>query len=207
MDFTGIKINQTFVMGKIILSMVTSVYKWTSSLFIASCFFISISSRHDALKPPRWEAAGLEGGHPFHVSTTEINHNAKDKTLEISCRIFTDDFETVLEKVFKTKVDLTHPKDKATTDRIVSDYILKHLQIKADDKAEKISYLGYEIDNDAVSAYLEVDSIASVKKIETTDSILYDQFDDQMSIIHVIVGGNRKSTKLEYPETQAMFSF
>ena len=30
--------------------------------------------------------------HPFHVSVVEINHNAEDKTLEITCKIFTDDF-------------------------------------------------------------------------------------------------------------------
>ncbi len=36
--------------------------------------------------------------HPFYVSVTEISHNAKDKTLEISCKLFSSDFETVLEK-------------------------------------------------------------------------------------------------------------
>lgn len=145
--------------------------------------------------------------HPFHVSTTEINHNAKDKILEVSCRIFTDDFEKVLEKKYKTEVDLTHPKDKTAIDKIVSDYIVKHLQVKADGKQVALSYLGFEIDNDAVSVYLEVDNIVSVKKIETTDSILYDQFDDQISIIHVIIGGNRKSLELTNPDTQASFQF
>jgi hypothetical protein len=145
--------------------------------------------------------------HPFHVSTTEINHNATDKTLEISCRIFTNDFETILEKNYKTKIDLTHPKDKAATDKIVSDYIMKHLQLKVDGKAVTLSYLGFEIDNDAVSAYLQVDNIASVKKEEVTNSLMYDLYDDQISIIHVIVGGNRKSTKLDYPDTVAKFEF
>jgi hypothetical protein len=30
--------------------------------------------------------------HPFFISVTEINHNSGDKNLEISCKIFTDDF-------------------------------------------------------------------------------------------------------------------
>ena len=29
--------------------------------------------------------------HPFFISVTEINHNIKDKSLEVSCKIFTDD--------------------------------------------------------------------------------------------------------------------
>ena len=40
--------------------------------------------------------------HPFFVSVTEMNHNAKDKTLEISCKLFADDFEKGLEQVYKT---------------------------------------------------------------------------------------------------------
>jgi hypothetical protein len=43
--------------------------------------------------------------HPFHVSVVEINHNETDKTLEISCKIFIDDFEKVLAQNYKVKVD------------------------------------------------------------------------------------------------------
>jgi len=32
-------------------------------------------------------------------------------------------------------------------------------------------------------------------------------FDDQVEIIHMIVNGNRKSTKLDYPAKSAEFSF
>ncbi len=186
--------------------MEASVYKWLGFSLMASLLYMKSSNLQSFPESLHW-GGGIP--HPFHVSTTEINHNAKNKTLEISCRIFTDDFEAILEKNYKTKVDLTHPPaaNKAAIDKIVNDYVAKHLQLKADSKLVTLSYLGYEIDNDAVAVYLEVDNIPSVKKVETTDSILYDQFNDQMSIIHVIVGGNRKSTKLDYPDTNASFEF
>ena len=92
-------------------------------------------------------------------------------------------------------------------DKLISDYIKRHLQLKADNKAVNLSYLGFEIDYDAVNAYLQVDNIAGVKKIEVDDSLLHDMFSDQISIIHVIVGGKRQSTKLDYPDTYASFSF
>jgi Domain of unknown function (DUF6702) len=40
--------------------------------------------------------------HPLYISVTEINHNAKDRILEVSCKIFTNDLETVLEKMSGT---------------------------------------------------------------------------------------------------------
>jgi len=36
---------------------------------------------------------------------------------------------------------------------------------------------------------------------------MHDMFDDQVEIIHVVVNGNRKSTKLEYPEKNVEFTF
>ena len=48
--------------------------------------------------------------HPLYISVTEINHNSKDKILEVSCKIFTNDFETVLEKWPARKSTSLHRK-------------------------------------------------------------------------------------------------
>ena len=58
-------------------------------------------------------AANSPAPHPFHVSVVEINHNSADKNLEISCKIFTDDFERVLRQNYKTKIDIINPADRA----------------------------------------------------------------------------------------------
>ena len=145
--------------------------------------------------------------HPIHVSVTEINHNATDKTLEISCKLFTDDFEKVLAQIYKTKVDLINPPDRPAMEKLVSDFIQKHLTLKIDDKPVTLSYLGYEKDNDAVYSYFQVENISAVKKINITNNILHEMFTDQINLMHVIVNGTRKSVKLDYPEKEAVFSF
>lgn len=145
--------------------------------------------------------------HPFHVSVTEINHNAKDKTLEISCKIFTDDFEDALTRKYKTKIDLVQPRDKPAMDKLVNDYINSHLAIKADNKTAVMNYIGFEVENEAVYVYLQVNDVATVKKAEVTNSVLHDVFTDQTEIIHFIENGNRKSVKIDYPVTVASFQF
>ncbi len=147
------------------------------------------------------------GPHPFHVSVVEIDHNAADKTLEISCKIFTDDFEKVLAKNYKTKVDLINPPNKAMMDTLVKKYIISHLSLSADGKPVTLSYIGFERQNEAVYGYVQVDNIATVKKIDIINNLMHDLFTDQINLMHVTVGGNRKSTKLDYPETVAKFEF
>lgn len=145
--------------------------------------------------------------HPFHVSVVEINHNAADKTLEISCKIFTDDFEKVLAQNYKTKTDLINPPNKAAMDSLVKKYLFSHFSLKANGKPAVLNYIGFENEKEAAYGYIEVENIASVSKIEISSNIMYDMFDDQMNIFHVIVNGNRKSNKLNYPEKELTVSF
>ncbi len=145
--------------------------------------------------------------HPFHVSVTEINHNAADKTLEISCKIFTDDFENILSKSYKTRVDLINPPNKAAMDSLVKKYVLSHLSIRVNGKLVSLLYLGFENESEAAYGYVEAHNISAVSVVDITNTILYDLFDDQINIMHVIVGGNRKSTKLNYPDKETTFNF
>jgi len=170
--------------------MASSLNKW---LFILGLSFFLTSA-----KP---------ADHPFHVSVIEINHNAADKNLEISCKIFTDDFEKILTQNYKTKVDLINPPNKAAMDSLVKKYILSHLSIQINGRPVALSYVGFENDKEAAYGYFEVNNTISVTKIDITNSLMYDQFDDQVNIMHVIVGGKRKSNKLTYPDKSISFSF
>ncbi len=69
----------------------------------------------------QWLIAGMITVlHPLYVSVIEIDHNAKDKTVEISVRIFTDDLEATLRKYTTARVDLTAPGHKPAMERLVN---------------------------------------------------------------------------------------
>lgn len=151
--------------------------------------------------------------HPFHVSVVEINYNASDKIFEISCKLFTDDFETVLaqnyprEAAQKTKLDLINPPDRKLADTLIKKYINTHLSVSADGKTVPFTYLGFEHETDAVYCYVQADNILSVKKIAVTNKLMHDLFQDQINLMHVTVGKIRKSYKLDYPKKEVVFGF
>lgn len=171
--------------------MAASFYKW---LFIPLVAGLLTSFSNPAL-------------HPFHVSVTEINHNTDDKTLEISCKIFTDDFEKALSKKFNKKVDLGKEDMHADMDSLVKKYIASAVLIRPQGSVAAYHYIGYEIDKEATYCYFEITNIPAVSKIDITNTILYDLFDDQMNIMHVTVKGERKSDKVSYPSARLSFSF
>lgn len=190
--------------------MVSSLNKWLFLVLPGSIFgLIGIVNGNS----PDLTFYRKENFHPFHVSVTEIEHNASDKTLEISCKLFTDDFENVLKQnypqdaVHKTKVDLINPVDKTAMDTLVKKYITSHLSILADGKPVLLTYIGFERDNEAVYGYLQGDNIINPQKIDITNKLMYDLFTDQVNLMHIKVGGKRNSIKLDYPATTSSFEF
>lgn len=145
--------------------------------------------------------------HPFYVSVTEFNHNQKENILEISCKLFADDFETTLKTQYKTVIDITHPKDPKQVEKLAADYLQKHLQLKINGRQAGYQFIGYEKESEAVWFYLQVNNVTSVKKLEVFNNLLYEMYNTQISIMHASVGGNRKSTKLVFPDTTAAFDW
>ncbi len=145
--------------------------------------------------------------HPIFVSVTEIEHNATDKTLEISCKIFTDDFEKTLRQAYKTHVDLLDAKYKSAMNKLVSDYVQKHLQLNVDGKAVALQFIGYQREEEGIISFYQVNSVPTVKKIDITNNILFEYKKEQMGIVHVNVNGKRQSTKLLNPEEKYSFEF
>jgi hypothetical protein len=138
--------------------------------------------------------------HPIHVSTTNISYNNKDGKLEIICTIFTDDFEAALTKQYHSKTDLTKAEMHTAMDAIVKKYITGNLQVKTGVAQLNLNYIGFEINKEATDVYIESDKIPMVKKIDVDVSLLHNQFDDQINIVHITVNGARKSEKLDYPD-------
>lgn len=197
------KIIQTFVTIKKMIPMVVIGYQWLLA------FIFSVGAVASVHKAPAVvdEGKPSSGPHPFYIAVTEINQNAKDQTLEISCKMFAEDLEQTLEKNYKTTLDISLDKDKAAFDKYIPDYIGHHLSLVVDGKAVTLTYVGFEKEKESAFCYFQVDRVAGLKKLEVTNSILHDFNDGQINIIHATVNGKRQSTKLDYPDTKAAFNF
>ncbi|RTL55050.1 MAG: hypothetical protein EKK39_03065 [Sphingobacteriales bacterium] len=145
--------------------------------------------------------------HPFYVSVIDLHHNAKEKMVEVSIRIFTDDLEQVLKKHFNKNVDLTLPANKAEVDNMIQQYISQKMNVTINNARVHLKYIGYEIQKESVWSYFEIDNIPSIKKMDITSTLLYDYQPTQVNIFHVNCNGEDKSYKLDNPQNAVSFIF
>ncbi len=145
--------------------------------------------------------------HPFFVSVIDFNHNAKDATVEISIRVYTDDLEKTIQKNTTAKIDIIQPSDKTIIDKLITAYIGKTLHLKINGQTVNVKYVGYEIIKESTWAYFEIEGIKEFKKIDIDCNFLYDFEKSQTNIFHVKSMGKEKSYKLENPDRITSFQF
>ena|SRR6476660_6109968 len=146
------------------------------------------------------------GRHPFYVSVTEIQDNSNERILEVTCKIFTDDFEKALRKNYNVPIDLL-AGNNSSMGKLINGYISAHLQISVDDKPCLLQYIGYEKDEEAVDCYFQVNDIMVNKTVTIMNDMLFSYKPEQVNIVHVTVRGIRKSTQLVNPDSKVSFGF
>ncbi|WP_307306381.1 DUF6702 family protein [Epilithonimonas hungarica] len=138
--------------------------------------------------------------HPYHVGSMEFNYNQKSRTFEITGRFFMDDLENAINKKYGKNLHFQDIRYEKEMQENLKNYASEYLKLKVNNQFVKVNFVGYQEDKESVDIFLESEGVSNPKKVETAVSFLYNLFDDQMNIIHIIVNSQRKSEKLTYPD-------
>ena len=146
--------------------------------------------------------------HKFYVSVTNISYSEKDRSLQITSRIFIDDFEQVLLERYGIEAHLTTDSESALTDEYIEKYLKTKFLMFVDGEQRQYSFLGKKYDNDIMICYLEVPEVAIdiIKSIEVQNELLTDLFDEQQNVVHFKIKGKKKSFVLIRENNKGMLN-
>ena len=82
--------------------------------------------------------------HPFFVSVIDITHNPKERSIEMSVRIFNEDLEKTLQKYTTAKIDILQPANREFVNEEIQKYISKHLTVIVNGKPIGYKIIGFE---------------------------------------------------------------
>ncbi|MFD1316876.1 DUF6702 family protein [Namhaeicola litoreus] len=145
--------------------------------------------------------------HKYYVSVTEIKFAEQKQELQISMRFFIDDIELALNQRFNKEFELSTVKEPLDTDKFLELYIAQKFQIKINGKTISTRYLGKEYENDVVYFYLIAEKINAVDVIEVTNSILFEQYEDQENYIQLNINDKRNTFILTKRNDKEMLKY
>ncbi len=139
--------------------------------------------------------------HPFFINVVDIHENKAEKSLEISVRIFTDDFEKTLRKNNpNAKVDLSRTDNAVAMGTLIKTYIPQHLNLFVNGKTVLLTYIGYEKNEESIWSYFEINGVENVKELKIVNTLLFDYSKDQINMHNITLAGIEQSEKLNYPK-------
>ncbi len=146
--------------------------------------------------------------HPVHISVTEINYSEKDKSFQITSRLFIDDLElSIRAKRNDADLDIMEPKGGLSTKQLVIDYMTEHFKVKLDGKACKLIFLGVEKEDLSLICYIEIENVKKIKTVEVFNDAIMSTHEDQSNLIHITFRGPVKSARLVYNKPSEKFIF
>ncbi len=146
------------------------------------------------------------GLHPFHLSICELKHDADSKSLQISSRLFLDDLEVALSHRRGAKNYFTEVGDSVIKEDLKK-YFEEHLKVSINGHPRTSQFLGFEIEDNVVWCYLEINKVKSMQEVFLIYTPLIDTFDDQINLAHIRYQGKVRSLKFQRDQLSGKATF
>ena len=131
--------------------------------------------------------------HPYYVSTLEIDYRPDRAALQITMRVFTDDWQLMLNNLYDKTLRLDPDKDTEQVVTHSADYLKQHLELNLNGTDVTPSILGREYQDDQLVLYLEVVGVAELKSLAVSNRILFKELGGQQNIVRIKTPTKRKS--------------
>lgn len=131
--------------------------------------------------------------HKYYVSTSLFDFNKDSASLQITLKIFKDDFIKLISYKYGLDLENKLQRDSRKIKSKISEYLLSNLIIHFDDKKQGLIYLGYEENDEMFTFYLELENLSSFTSVKLQNTILFDLFDEQQNVIHLKKDNKRRS--------------
>lgn len=145
--------------------------------------------------------------HKFYVSVTQVDYVQNKHRVEITSRIFIDDFNLVLEKKFNKKIYLASNREIVGAKDLVKSYLKEKIKVSINNKPIETEFLGTEIDNDVLICYLKVSFSEKITTFGIENSVLTEMFNEQQNLLHTNINNDKSSFLLTSNEKTAFLEF
>lgn len=149
----------------------------------------------------------FSGFHKYYISVTEVDYVQQKQSVQITTRIFIDDFEKVLRERYNESIVLAGKEETKDVNKYIETYLRSKFKVRINDNDVNFSFIGKEYDIDIIQCYIEIQNVKQINSIEISNEVLFDLFEDQQNMIKTKINSKQKSFLLNQNNKTAVLNF
>ena len=149
----------------------------------------------------------FSGLHKYYISVTEVDYIKDKQSVQITSRIFIDDFEKVLRERYNENVVLAGKEETKEVNKYIETYLRSKIRVRINDHDMNLIFIGKEYDIDIIQCYIEIQNVKQINSIEISNEVLFDSFEDQQNMIKTKINSKQKSFLLNQNNKIAVLNF
>ena len=147
--------------------------------------------------------------HPIHISVTNVYYNDTEKLFDVSIKLFTDDFEKIINENYNTKLNLGKTNENKGCNEFIDKYIHKNLSFKINNENLIKSTKLFEkrlVYGNVIWLYYKIKfTPITNKKIIAENSLMNDLYSDQKNLFMFTYKNTKEANKFEKNNTKFEF--
>jgi len=149
----------------------------------------------------------FSGFHKYYISVTEVDYIQQKQSVQITTRIFIDDFEKVLRERYNENIVLAGKEETKEANKYIETYLRSKFKVRINDNDMNLIFIGKEYDIDIIQCYIEIQNVKQINSIEISNEVLFDVFEDQQNMIKTKINSKQKSFLLNQNNKTAVLNF
>ena len=133
--------------------------------------------------------------HPFHVTYTEVDWNARTMVLEVALRVQPEDLDRLLSSREKRRIDIEKTKG---VDKLIQKYLAEVFLVSPTPaKAKSLRWIGKEVSAKEAWLYFEVSRPQGIGDLKLLNRIFLEILPDQVNTVRFRQGKTRTTLRFD----------
>lgn len=146
---------------------------------------------------------GRVQAHPLHTSFTDVRHDAARAVVQLTVRVFADDFRVAAAHFARA----SSPRPRAADDSVLARYARARLRlIDARGRPVTLAWGGVRDEGETLAITLVATGVRSVAGVRVGNALLLESFADQVNIVRTMSGTRRRSLLFTVRDATALKS-
>lgn len=145
--------------------------------------------------------------HPVHVSVTNLDLDPVRGKVELSVKIFADDFQDLILHKYGVQLNIIEQEDPGDKIAAVNEYMQEALQLVFNgNETADLQFVDAKLNEEAIWLFYRYEHHGKIRKVDIVNRIMLEKFNNQTNLMIVTFNEKQNGYRLDNKTTDLSFN-